>query len=247
MDLNTEFKLEIYKCKKVKTPTKAWEAAGWDFYIPENLSIFDFIKDPNQYLDPSIVHDKYSTYKIPLIFTLISSNNSKEIDVEIYLKWDDASNKYKFYIYNSTANVSNLVAADDIDNEFVRWLTEKTTVISKIEILSLGKVVIPSGIHVKLPENIFLAAENKSGIASKRNLIIGAKIIDFDYEGEIHINLLNCSNNNVIIRAGEKIVQFVRHFQPIMTEVIEYSSKEELYKGTESKRGEGGFGSSGIK
>ena len=246
MDLNTEFKLEIYKCKNVKTPTKAWEAAGWDFYIPENLSIFNFTKDPNQYLDSSIIHNKNEHYVVPLIFTLISPNSS-ETTVKIILQWNEFENKYKFYIDEANDETAKFTALDDINNEFVRWLTEKTTVISKIEILPLGKVVIPSGIHVKLPKNIFLAAENKSGIASKRNLIVGAKIIDYDYEGEIHINLLNCSNNNVIIRAGEKIVQFVRHFQPIMTDVVEYSSKEELYKGTESKRGEGGFGSSGIK
>jgi dUTPase len=41
-------------------------------------------------------------------------------------------------------------------------------------------------------------------------------------------------------------VQFVPYFKPMMNTVKEYTSKEELYKDTESVRGEGGFGSSGI-
>ena len=100
-----------------------------------------------------------------------------------------------------------------------------------------------TGIHQVFSTNV----EDFGNYVSNGDIINKNCVIDYDYEGEIHINLLNCSNNNVVIRAGEKIVQFVRHFQPIMTDVIEYSSKEELYKGTDSKRGEGGFGSSGIK
>lgn len=64
--------------------------------------------------------------------------------------------------------------------------------------------------------------------------------------GQIHINLLNPTRYNVKINPGEKIVQFVPYFKPIMNTIQEYTSKEELYKNTESIRGEGGFGSSGI-
>jgi dUTPase len=92
-----------------------------------------------------------------------------------------------------------------------------------------------------------LKAENKSGISSKRGLIFGASVVDYDYEGEIHINLINTTSNNVIIQAGEKIVQFVPFFQPYMKSAIEYNSLDELYKGKNSSRGSGGFGSSGEK
>ena len=54
-------------------------------------------------------------------------------------------------------------------------------------------------------------------------------------------------NINLDIKAGEKIVQFVRYFQPIMNEVEEFDSLEKLYKKKNSKRGAGGFGSSGTK
>lgn len=75
-----------------------------------------------------------------------------------------------------------MVSFEEVDNEIMQWLTEKTTVISKIEILPNSKILIPSGIHVNLPDNVFLKAENKSGIASKRSLIVGACVIDQDYE-----------------------------------------------------------------
>ena len=145
--------------------------------------------------------------------------------------------KYTFNICEKKDNEFSLISFEEVDNQIMQWLTEKTTVIEKIEILPNSKILIPSGIHVNLPENIFLKAENKSGIASKRSLIVGACVIDQDYEGEVHINLINTSMNNVIIKAGEKIVQFVRYFQPVMNEVEEFSSLEKLYKNKKSARG----------
>lgn len=241
------YKLNIFKCKDVKTPTKAWEAAGWDFYIPENLSIFDFTKNPDIYLDSSIIHDKNIPYEIPLVFYLKSPRTIGEFKAKLVLTWNKIIKKYIFNICEKKNNEFNMVSFEEVDNEIMQWLTEKTTVVSKIEILPNSKILIPSGIHVNLPENVFLKAENKSGIASKRGLTVLANIIDIDYEGEIHINLGNLTSNNVIIKAGEKIVQFVRYFQPIMNEVEEFDSLEKLYKNKNSQRGDGGFGSSGIK
>lgn len=165
-----EYKLNIFKSRDVKTPTKAWEAAGWDFYIPEDLSIFDFIKNPDIYLDSSIVWDKHISYKIPLIFYLKSTKNNDEFKAMLILTWNNNTKSYVFNI--SEFNKFNIISFDDKNNEIIKWLSEKTTIISKIEILPNYKVLIPSGIHVNLPENIFLKAENKSGIASKRGLII---------------------------------------------------------------------------
>lgn len=88
----------------------------------------------------------------------------------LILTWNNNTKSYVFNI--SEFNKFNIISFDDKNNEIIKWLSEKTTIISKIEILPNSKVLIPSGIHVNLPENIFLKAENKSGIASKRGLII---------------------------------------------------------------------------
>lgn len=99
------------------------------------------------------------------------------------------------------------------------------------------------GIHQVFSTNV----EDFGNYVSEGDIINKNCVIDHDYEGEIHINLINTCENNVVIKAGEKIVQFVPFFQPIMKDVIEFKSLDDLYKNKKSNRGAGGFGSSGEK
>lgn len=105
-------------------------------------------------------------------------------------------------------------------------------------------ILIPSGIHVKIPKGWALVATNKSGIATKKGLSVGACLVDSDYQGEVHIHLFNTTNETITLLVGEKVVQFV------LTEVAlvqpeEINSLETLYSMAESERGTGGFGSTG--
>ena len=107
-------------------------------------------------------------------------------------------------------------------------------------------VLIPSGIKVKVPAGYMLQYHNKSGIASKRGLMVGANTVDIGYQGECHLNLYNVSNHRAIIAAGDKICQGILvkiGFQ--MPE--EMKNEESLYAEGISDRGENGFGSSGTK
>lgn len=87
-------------------------------------------------------------------------------------------------------------------------------------------ILIPSGIIAKIPEGFMLMAADKSGIAPstdalkrclmrnktpevRSSLIVGAKIIDEDYPGEIHIHVINVGKEMVSITPGMKIVQFI--------------------------------------
>lgn len=107
-------------------------------------------------------------------------------------------------------------------------------------------VLIPSGIHVKIPHGYALIYMNKSGVASKKHLHVGACVVDENYQGECHLNLTNTGDCNITIEAGDKIVQgLVLPINYCQTE--EMSSLEELYKDGLSDRGSGGFGSSGTK
>ena len=63
----------------------------------------------------------------------------------------------------------------------------------------------------------------------------------------MHINLINVCNNISIINAGDKIVQMIALFQPIMKETKEYASTKELYENSVSARGADGFGSTDKK
>ncbi len=121
--------------------------------------------------------------------------------------------------------------------------TPNGDILENIELYPHSSILIPTGIKVKIPKNHILKFENKSGVASKKGLLIGACVIDEDYQGVVHINLWNVSDKFVLIRAGEKITQGVLY--PVALDNPEVVPIEELYTETTS-RGEGGFGSTGT-
>jgi dUTP pyrophosphatase len=104
-------------------------------------------------------------------------------------------------------------------------------------------VNIPSGIHIKFPRGYALVAFNKSGISTKKELVVGACVIDSDYQGEIHLHLINVSALTQFLSPGDKITQFLLLPAPPCS-VEEVDTLEELYP-EETERGMGGFGSTG--
>jgi len=105
---------------------------------------------------------------------------------------------------------------------------------------------IPSGIHVNVPTGKALVAFNKSGVATKKKLQVGACVVDEDYEGEVHLHLTNLSDSPITIEPGDKIVQFLL-LDVAYDDIEESTSLAELYAGQSSERGAGGFGSTGTK
>lgn len=107
------------------------------------------------------------------------------------------------------------------------------------------RVNIPSGIKAEVPHGYALIAYNKSGVSLKYGLDIGASVVDEDYKGQIHLSLVNTSDDIVYINCGQKIVQFV--LIPVNYEMPEeVNSEEELFT-RDSERGEGAFCSTGEK
>lgn len=105
-------------------------------------------------------------------------------------------------------------------------------------------VLIPSGIRARLPLHTALIAFNKSGVATKKRLQVGAQVVDCDYQGEIHLHHYNCGTTDQLISPGDKIVQFI--LTPIIkAKLIECQTEDEVFP-TQSERGEGGFGSTGT-
>ena len=107
-----------------------------------------------------------------------------------------------------------------------------------------ASILIPSGIKVNCPEGYALIAFNKSGVATKKGLHVGACVVDCGYQGELHLNLTNVSAEDQSIYPGDKIVQFV--LLPLGDSTVELVEENNLYESV-SDRGEGGFGSSGTK
>lgn len=104
----------------------------------------------------------------------------------------------------------------------------------------LERAMIPTGLSIELPEGYEMQIRPRSGLAAKHGITVlnSPGTIDADYRGEIRVILVNLSNEEFRIEAGERIAQMVvaRHEQ------VEWELTEELGK---SERGAGGFGSTG--
>ena len=115
---------------------------------------------------------------------------------------------------------------------------------SQIEtVLPFGSSVIPTGLKIEVPEGYMLEIKNKSGIASKRGLLVGACVVDRGYTGEIFVNLHNVTHRNQTLHEGDKIAQAV--FVKITTDV-ELVESETIYD-DETSRGDGALGSTGDR
>ena len=104
------------------------------------------------------------------------------------------------------------------------------------------RVLIPSGIRVFIPSGHSLIMFNKSGVSTKRGLDVLACVIDEDYQGMIHLSLVNTSQYSLQIKPGEKIIQGI--LLPIPKYQLKETTFDSLYPNI-SERGAGGFGSTG--
>ena len=142
----------------------------------------------------------------------------------------------------------------EYSEEFVKDLKEKNkdndiVIVPKKNLIYISEhsqILIPSGIKVDIiDKNTYLDFENKSGIATKKELLIGAQVIDAIYQGEVHINVHNVSNKVQSIEFGQKLAQAIhKEYRDTQWEEI---SNEEYNNIDKSSRGEGGFGSTGLK
>lgn len=106
----------------------------------------------------------------------------------------------------------------------------------------LQRVLVPTGLFMALPEGYECQVRPRSGLAMKHGVTVlnSPGTIDADYRGEIKVLLVNISDKAFIIEPAERIAQLVvaRH------EHVEWDEVEVL---DETGRGEGGFGSTGVK
>lgn len=106
----------------------------------------------------------------------------------------------------------------------------------------LQRHVIPTGICVSIPNGYEGQVRPRSGLAAKKGITVlnAPGTIDADYRGEIGVILVNLSDTTFHINPGERIAQLVF----AKCERAEFVEVEEL---DETARGEGGFGSTGLK
>ena len=106
----------------------------------------------------------------------------------------------------------------------------------------LGRAMVPTGLFMEIPAGYEVQVRPRSGLAAKKGITVlnAPGTIDADYRGEVCVILVNLSNADFVIEKGERIAQLVlaKH------ERIDWESVNEL---ASSERGEGGFGSTGVK
>ncbi len=102
--------------------------------------------------------------------------------------------------------------------------------------------IIPTGLALSIPEGFEVQIRPRSGLAAKHKISVlnTPGTIDADYRGEIKIILINLGHELFKIEKGQRIAQMV--VCPIVQAQLE--EVEEL---NETKRGKGGFGSTGNK
>ena len=111
-----------------------------------------------------------------------------------------------------------------------------------IKIDPLQRAIVPTGLFLEIPAGYEVQVRPRSGLAAKKGITVlnAPGTIDADYRGEVCVILVNMSSEPFVVENGERIAQLVlsRH------ECIEWDECRSL---SESERGDGGFGSTGVK
>lgn len=106
----------------------------------------------------------------------------------------------------------------------------------------LERKLVPTGLHIALPDGYEAQVRPRSGLAYKKGVTVlnAPGTIDADYRGDIGVILINMSNEDFVVEDGERIAQLIiaKYDQADWIPVSELS---------ETNRGEGGFGSTGVK
>ncbi len=118
----------------------------------------------------------------------------------------------------------------------------RANITEAVTLKPLERAIIKTGLFLELPVGYEAQVRPRSGLAAKKGITVlnAPGTIDADYRGEVGVILVNLSNDDFIIENGERVAQLViaKHERAEWTEVTELS---------ETSRGEGGFGSTGVK
>lgn len=108
--------------------------------------------------------------------------------------------------------------------------------------------ILSTGLKFGIPHGYMLQIMNRSGNAAKKQLMVGACVVDSGYDGEVFVNLHNVGNNTQTIESGMKIAQAV--LIPVVHARFVETAEDNLYGWypiTISDRGDGALGSTDKK
>ncbi|MBI4854960.1 MAG: dUTP diphosphatase [Acidobacteria bacterium] len=118
-------------------------------------------------------------------------------------------------------------------------ITIPATELKQDGLVEVGRAVVSTGLAMEIPVGMVGRIASRSGLSIKHNLEVGAGWIDSDYRGEILVEIKNFSARPFLVKLGERIAQIV------LLKLGDYEILEvELI--SSSRRGVGGFGSTGV-
>jgi dUTP pyrophosphatase len=140
--------------------------------------------------------------------------------------------------YQSYMDSANKIRAGIGDNaDLYPKYVEEAERLEKLALEQLPKTVIPTGIKIEMPNNIWCTISARSSTSNKM-LITPDSIIDAGYRGELFAVVFNIGYSDVYINAGDRICQVIFHERIL-------ANMKEVDKLSPSERGESGFGSTG--
>jgi len=139
--------------------------------------------------------------------------------------------------HSTDAGMDLFYCPDPSENNDCFWKPE-----GKYKIPPGESCLVPTGLKVVVPDSCMLEIKNKSGVAHKQKLIVGACVVDPGYTGEVYVNLHNIGGSTKIIKPGQKVAQAV------LVPVVICSASEIDYDPSilDTERSDGGFGSTGL-
>jgi len=127
----------------------------------------------------------------------------------------------------------------------LRWVPAEASE-TALAIAPGESVLVPTGCTFGIPHGYMMEIKNKSGVAYKRQLLVGACVVDSGYEGEVFVNLHNIGTEVQHLAPGDKVAQAV--VVPVVHARFVASDTPDIYEWypiTISERGDGALGSTG--
>lgn len=132
-------------------------------------------------------------------------------------------------------------ATPNYETEGAAGMDLRANIQESITLKPLERTIVKTGLFIALPVGFEAQVRPRSGLAAKNGITVlnAPGTVDADYRGEIGVILVNLSNNDFVINDGERIAQLIiaKHERVNWQEVTILS---------ETERGSGGFGSTGV-
>lgn len=132
-------------------------------------------------------------------------------------------------------------ATPNYETEGAAGMDLRANIVEAITLKPLERAIVKTGLFIALPIGFEAQVRPRSGLAAKKGITVlnSPGTVDADYRGEIGVILVNLSNEEFVINDGERIAQLIiaKH------ERVNWQEVEVL---SETERGAGGFGSTGV-